>query len=332
MGPRETKLIAQAIALNNGGLNRLNVDFPTGEGWENLELRFNLVVVIGTGTGAISEGELRYLRNIFLKTDRGELIVNNCPGRFIYKRAQALRGTAGEKDAIAAASATYVVPIPILFSDPRMKQEDIMVVDGVPLVAHTMLDTSRYGSLELLITLGSVADLFSTVGTSTVATNVDIIVTRRRGILALPEKPSFYVELGVRSPVNVTTATEINLERIGNMSYKRAYLFAGSSGDVALAFSGDASNTIIDQITVDDEQKAFEDVIADMLRRENRQFYSLETLVTGFHVLDYVKDGELRQALYSGDKPRLKAKWTNLAGLPATPIVSLGYEAVKPLL
>src|SRR5258708_3789918 len=101
------------------GPNVKGKDFPLGEGWYRLMLRFNHVVVIGTGTTPIAESELTVIKNILLRTSRGEFIAN-LPGRALWKIAQAKQHTAPNKTAMAAASATYSVDLPIYFVDDEM--------------------------------------------------------------------------------------------------------------------------------------------------------------------------------------------------------------------
>src|SRR3990167_7200801 len=132
-------------------------ELAVGEGWYRADVRVGIVVTIGTGSGAIAEGELLFIKNVTLKTDRGEYICN-LPGRALYKIAHVKAGSAPDKDAIAAASATYYVNLPIYFAEHERL--------GFPRPEDTILDTKRHNSLTLEVQCGTVADLFTTVGTS----------------------------------------------------------------------------------------------------------------------------------------------------------------------
>jgi hypothetical protein len=94
-------------------------NLPLGEGWLRLNFRFNNVITIGTGTGAIAESELLIIKNVLIKTSRGETLCD-LPGRALYRLAQFKNNTAPRKDAMAAASATYRVSFSVEFADPSM--------------------------------------------------------------------------------------------------------------------------------------------------------------------------------------------------------------------
>jgi hypothetical protein len=313
--------VVRGATLTNSATTRITTPFPLGEVWTRMLLRVNLVLTIGTGTGAISEGELRYIKSIRISTDRGEMLVNNVPGRLLYRIDSIKAGTPAVKDAVAAATGTYRVPLVIWFWDP---------LANVP--EDTLLNTARYSSLTVEVGLGAESDLLTTVGTATVATNLDIIIERERGRVPQPVAPQFFQEIGFRGPVDPTTLVSVDMERSANMAFKRLYPFATSGALVGVPFSGAVDDTIISDLTIDvDSGNAVDRMLSDIIQRGNKQDYSLETRITGLSILDLMKDGSIQSLLYSGDKSRLAVKWTNLTGLPATPQVTIGYEAIRPL-
>jgi hypothetical protein len=313
--------IARGLTLTNSATTRITTPFPLGEVWTRLLLRLNILLTLGTGAGAIAEGELRYLKSFRLSTDRGELLVNNVPGRLLYRIDSIKAGTPSVKDAIAAVTGTYRVPIMLWFWDP---------LANVP--EDTLLNTARYSSLTLEVGLGAESDLLTTVGTATAATTLDIIVERERGRVPQQVAPQFFQEIGFRGPVDPTTIQNVDLERAANMAFKRLYPFATSGALVGVPFSGAVDDTVFSDLTVDvDSGNAVDRMLADILQRGNKQDYSLESRITGLTVLDLMKDGSIQSLLYSGDKSRLAVKWTNLTGLPTTPQVTIGYEAIRPL-
>src|SRR5258708_510091 len=161
-GNTEFKEIFRGRALGTGGVTRFSTEFPLGEGWYRMILRFNHVVTIGTGTGPLAQGGLRAIRGITLRSDKAEFFCNNCPGRALYFFDQVNAGTPAKLDTIAAASATYVAVVPLWFYQPRMlKPEDYLI------------NTARYSAITLEVTYGRVADLYGTVGTATGAPTLD---------------------------------------------------------------------------------------------------------------------------------------------------------------
>jgi hypothetical protein len=321
--------VAQVItgaALNNSGQVAFSREFPMGEGWYAAYLRFNFAVTIGTGAGPVTEGELLFVRNVLLKTDRGEIICN-LPGRALYKIATVLHGTAPQKDAIAAASATYRVTLPIIFADMLMLRPE-----------DTVLDTSRYNSVSLQVTLGPLTDLLTAPGTATVVSTLDVDIERSNGVLpGDPNKPGdggrpiAHINYDSRPPVDAASSQFIDIERSAEMSLKRIYVHSGSSGTAGVPWSGTNADTIQNVVQVKHQNGFIEkDRIHTMILDKNKMDYSLETRLAGVEVFDFVKDRSVASALATADKSVLQMTWSNAAA-PANSIITLTQEAVRTL-
>lgn len=308
-------------SLTLSGVTRLGEQFPVGEAWYKARLRISLVVVIGTGTGAVAEGELRIIKNVELKTDRGEVICN-LPGRALYKIAAYKSGSPPRKDAIAAASATYNVELPIFFADDAMlKPED------------TILDTARYKSLQLNVTMGSLSDLFTTVGTATLTASLDMEVERTA--FPLPEGVNFpiaHVTYDTANPQDASVQTFVELTRSPDLAYKRFYAHACSSGSAGVSFGGaNADDVQSTESIADQNRQIVQDRIHEMIQSENKDYASLESVQTGVTVFDFVRDGSIMASLESNARSRLQYKWVNKAGVAAGDIVSVAYEGIRAL-
>lgn len=323
----EVPQVITGAALNNAGQTPFSKEFPMGEGWFGMYLRFNLVFVVGTGTTPIVEGELLYIKNVLLKTDRGEILCN-LPGRALYKIATLMSQTAPQKDAIAAASATYRVTLPIFFADLEMLRPE-----------DTILDTSRYNSVSLQVTLGSTADLLTTPGTSTVATTLDLDIERSNGVLpGDPSKPGdggrpiAHINYDFRPPVDASANQFIDIERSAEMSIKRLYIHSSTGGTGGVPWSGVNADTIQNVIQVK-HQNGFiqKDRIHAMILDKNKMDYSLETRLAGVQCFDFVRDRSIASALATADKSVLQYTWTNQGGVGANSIVTLTQEAVRTL-
>lgn len=321
-GNTEVKEVFRARTLTGGAITRFSTEFPLGEGWYRMALRFNHALVVGTGTTPLSENNLRLIRSITFKTDRSEYVFNTVPGRAIYRWDQMLMGTAALSTAIAAASATYSTLLNLWFVDPLgIKPED------------SILNTARYSAVTLEVGLGTIADVLGTPGTATIASTLDCYVERSKGPLPDKVRPLIFSEYGVRVPVDPTVSQVIDMERASNLAYKRWQVFACNTTTVAgVPYSGDASDAILSDVTVDhDGGRPFETILHPVLNAMNKQDYSLEAAVVGQDLIDYTRDGSLNSQLYSGDKSRLRLLWTN--GTPGTlPQVNLAYMATRPLL
>lgn len=318
-GNTELKELFRGRALTVGGTTRFSQELPMGEGWYKMTLRFNHAIVTGTATGPLTEGTLRIVRGITLRSDRGELFVNNAPGRMLYKVDTFKAGTAALAQAVA--NGTQVSIINIWFFDPLMQMPE-----------DYLIDTSRYSAMTLEINYGTVADLYGTVGTATVTATVDCLIERHRGRLPDKIRPVFQKEYGVRVPVNPSSFTEIALERAANLAYNRFLLFGSSANAVAgVPWSGDADDTLVAEFTVDHDQgRPFETILHPIELQLNKQEYSLETALAGHDIIDFCRDGSFQSALFSGNKSRLSVRWVN-GVVGASPLVSLGYEAFRPL-
>ena len=328
-GYTERPNLITGSALTVGGQSQFSKEFPMGEGWFSMTLVINIILVVGTGTTPLTEGELLFVKNVLLRTDRGEILCN-LPGRALWKIAVFKNGCLPYKDAIAAASATYQVHLPIFFCDP----------EGGPLnmlrPEDTILDTSRYNSVSLLVTCGTVADLLGTPGTATVTATLDLEVERTFGLLpgnkpGTGGKPIAHINYDLRPPVDASVNQSIDIERSADMSLKRLYLFTGSSGTGGVPWSGTASDAIIATLQVKDQNRFIEkDRKWKQIQMQNKTDSQLESILSGCVYSDFTSDKSIAAALATADKSVLQATWTNGAA-PANSIVTLTQEAVRTL-
>lgn len=316
----EQVTVYNGSTLNINGRTVFSKEFPLGEGWYSITPRINIAVVIGSGSGAIAESELLFIKNILLRTDRNEELVN-APARFIYKVAAAKMGSPPRKDAMAAATATYRVSLPTYFVDNKLfRPED------------TILDTSRYGSITLDIQLGTVADLFTTVGTSSVTATLDLEIQRSKGYLPPEAQPFYHINNTFTPPVDAASQTFIDMERSPDLSIKRFYAHACSGGTAGQPFSG-ANADDVQSVESFQDQNTFiiQKRIHEMIQNQNKDDYSLESVLAGFTIFDFVADGSIISSLVTGDTARLQYLWDNKAGVASGDLVTLGYEGIRLL-
>lgn len=330
-GSNERPNLISGAAMNNAGQTQFSKEFPMGEGWYAMSIVFNMVFVVGTGTTPITEGELLYIKNVLLRSDRGEILCN-LPGRALWKIAALKNGALPYKDAIAAASATYRVHLPIYFCDP----------EGGPFQMNrpedTVLDTARYNSLSMQITLGSVADLLTTPGTSTVATTIDVEVERSQGALPGDRSkpgsgglPVAHINYDFRPPIDANSLQFIDIERSSDMSLKRVYIHSSTSGVAGTPWSGTNADTVIAVLQIKDQTRFIEkDRIWRQITYQNKMDSMLESILTGVGVFNFVADRALTSAMATVDKSVLQATWTN-GTAPALSIVTLTQEGIRSL-
>lgn len=318
-GDSENVLFVNAKALTVGAATPFSDVFKMGHGWWVMWLHITATVVIGTGTTPIADGLLRFVRKVFFKTDRGEQICNE-PGRALYYIGAVLLGTRPQISTLAAANGDYEVYIPIFFADPLVARPE-----------DTLLDTSRYQSVDLEVTLGTVADLFATVGTSSVTAKINVEVERTYGALPPGAKPFWFVTYDHRPPVDVSVTPDIELEKSADLNYKRLFLFTGSSGASGVPWSGDANDTYPTRTNIRDQERTIEkDRVHKLVQAKNKSDYGLETQLAGIEVYDFVKDKSNTAALSSGDKSSLKLELTQ-TGAAANAIMTLSYQGIRLL-
>lgn len=299
--------------------NVLNSNWPLGEGWYRMNLRLGILLVVGTGTTPIAEGELNIIKGVTLKTSAGETLVD-LPGRALYKIAAALNGTLPRKDAIAAASAQYYVDLPIFFVDDLMKRPE-----------DTILDTSRYTGLNLVVTLGGVADLLGTVGTATATYTLDVEIERTKGKLPPQALPIFHRYYGASGAADASVQTYVEIDRAPDIAYKRFFAHGSSAGVSGGIFTGANADDVQNLESIKDQSGAIVlERIHEMVQNQNKLDYSLESVLAGITIFDFVRDGSINSALYPGDRSRLRYEWTNKT-VQANDIVSLAFDAVRGL-
>jgi hypothetical protein len=312
--------VITGAALTANGQTTFSREFPMGEGWYKAWLRFNFGVTIGTGAGPVTEGELLAIKNVLLRTDRGEMLCN-LPGRALYKIATYREGTPPRKDAIAAATATYRVGIPIYFADFAMDFPN-----------DTILDTARYNSVSLQLTMGGLADLLGAPGTATLAITFDMEIERSYGKLPAPAQPKFHISYDFRPPVDASVTQNIDVERSSDMSVKRLYVHSGTTGTGGVPFSGANADTIQNVILLKDQNRFIEkDRIHGFIQDMNKLDAGLEVTIVGLEVYDFVRERSIAGALATGDKSVLQYSWTNQGGVGANSIVTLAAEMIRTL-
>jgi hypothetical protein len=313
--------ILSASVINVGGQTaNFAQSLPMGEGWYHMYLRFNHILTIGTGTGAITEGELLLIKNVLLKTDAGEIIVN-LPGRALYKISTYLQTSPPRKDAIAASTGTYRVTFDLQFSDEYMVRPE-----------DTVLYTDRYNSISLQVTYGTTADILTTPGTATLAPTMDLELQRSHGPMPDGVHPAGYVSYDFDPPVDAFTAQFINLERAAEMSIKRLYVHSCTGGTGGQPWTGVNADTIQNVVNVKDQGGNIEkDRIHQMIQDVNKMDQMLESTIAGVEIFDFVRDRSLSSAMATQGKSMLQYVWTNQGGVAANSIVTATREMVRAL-
>lgn len=336
----ETANVISAASLastTGGGRTTFTKELPLGEGWYMMNLLFRFSLTVGTAATTNTESLLRYIKNIQLRTSRGETIVD-LPGVALFEIAKHKAGTApmAYTDAapatqvsgytMPATTAVYNVEIPIYFADLKWSPESFNT--------DTVLDTARYSSVTLDVTVGAFTDLFDSPGTMTMINTLDVEIVRSKGPLPAEARPIAHIQYQYRQPVDAFTTTLVDLERSTDLWLRRLYVHTVTGGAAVPFGSVDAvrSDVVLDTTSLQDQagyivkQRRYNQV-----RVENKRTYSLETPSVGFNVLDFIQDRSNNSALYTGNKSILQYTYTPISGLASGSYVTVATEAHRTL-
>lgn len=299
-------------AVNGNNLTSFGHLLPIGPLYRDMLLRLNIVVTIGTGAGAITNGILNYIRQIYFRSDNNEVFVDNLPARALVEIANALTRTLPRFDQIAAASATYRVDIPIYFAEKfgAMERE-----------IDTGIDTSRYDSMVLDVVTGPLTDLYTAPGTATVAITADLLLNRSKFKWEDGAMMGYPCYAG-RAPVDANASTEINFNRSADDNIKRIFLHTSTSGAAGQKWQGVNSDAIIDYLSfADSDETHVREAIWAQLQDANKAQYETETVRSGVAVIDMIQDGSNLSAL-NANRNNLRLSWVNQAGVGASSFVT----------
>lgn len=305
-----------------GGKQTMGENFPLSQGWFKVDFRFNFIVTIGTGAGAIAEGELGIIKSITMRSDKAEYFISAVPGRALYKVAVVKNGTVPQKDAVAAASATYSVNFPVFFTDKRAQR-----------INDTIIDTARYQRITLEVVLGTVADLFTAPGTASMTATLDMSVQRTKENLPPDGGPLWYLQYQDMPPAVASTQFFVDMERSPDLGIKALYVHSGALATAGAEWSGVNDDTIQNVVQFKDGQRnIIQDRIHAMIQADNKTFYGLEVLLAGVEVHDFFAlTGSYRDTVFTNDKSKLQYTYTLQAGVIATDQITVLVEGVRDL-
>lgn len=314
---RKFSTIGQTISLNMGGVTPISVQFPLGNLYQVIWLKIHLALVLGTGTTPITEGEYGIVRNILLKTTDG-ISINAC-GRMLKKDANMFYGLAPDADPISAASGDYYISIPLVFVNQDLLRPD-----------DTGLDTSRYKSLDLYITMGTITDLLGVPGTATVTADCEVSVIQSPIPVTHHAKPTVYPVILQTPPFDPNVVQYIDIERASDLALTSILLFVTNTATAGVPATGTASDTTLANLQLRDN---YGDIVEPTSFRQIKMVNMLErllpTAVTGCRLLHLPQDKSIFSAYPTGNKSLLRLQWTN--GILSSSQVTALYKGFRTL-
>ena len=298
---------------------RFTADIPMDKkGWFALLLEISLGLVVGTGTGAKSEGELLITKNITFSTDIDK-DSHNAPGRALWNYANFAKGVAPSKDAIAASDGTYKIVTPLLFQDPLAK------------VPHlSILDTRRYETVELAIQLGGLSDLLTSVGTAALTPTVTLSALKTNDVLPAKFRgPRFYPYFKAFPAVNHTDL-QMKLPRIADLRVRRLMYELCTSASAGVPFSGTPNDVGITNLNIDKgDGYEFKGMTRSQLAGDNKEFYKIRP--TGCYMVDFMPEGTANEPIITHPDilSKFELNWDTDTGTATT--VNMLVDGVRQL-
>lgn len=317
----QVTLLTNEPLVLGGSPNVFGRNFPVGLGWYKTRIRIRIATVIGTGAGLITDSALKFVKNIFMKSDLSEIFCNMSALSLNRMMQPENRSVMFGTSQVPAATGNTDVFIEI----PHSLPPDWFTP------TDTILDTARYKSLTLQLTLGTIADLFSAPGTATVTATISAEAITTMGVVPEEIQPSYYRSFYNLEPVVPTVQTFLELDRAEDMSLLKFMIGTTSLATAGVAFTGDGSNIIINDFDVKDLGKFYQQTrLFGFAQCDDKSDYALETVNPGITFIEFAKDRSVNSALYTGNKKQLRLNWRNGTAI-GTDQVSIAYDAVRKL-
>ena len=286
-GSRFRTVQSPVVSIPFDAGNTRSVELPRSFLYKYLAFRLSGSVTVGTATGPINESPLGLLRRIDLIAD-GRKLLWSLGGRDAFRLSQILQGKRGELD--GASTGTDPIGATFLIHNEAVR---------LRLPIDSYFDPRPYEKIELRVQWGTVADLFSTVGTATIAatTSLDVQVVQ-----SAEGAPHILFNRLLLFDEQVITASSsaltFNVPRSGNL---HGLL-------IRVDNAGTPTNDSLNFITLksDNNFLHIDRLTAATLRARNVIEYSVDGTTTdsgldGYFFLDLTEDGLMQSALNTFD-------------------------------
>ena len=321
--PMENISLVQGLAIPQNSVITVRDIFPLGgEGWHYLRLVFHNDYTDSTGTGPILLGGYKIVHNITLRTSKNEQIVS-MPGKGWYYLNWILNASQPVHDELALATAVYDAVIDIPLSHGLLARKEDLA-----------LDSGRYNSIELEITLGGVADLITAVTGDTNTTTVDISLCRNKSCfeksgkpLALPFIKSLPPRRVADGYIEIESAEDLTL--FGFIAC--CHSMDAGAGEVpcpGVPFSGISADWL-DDLTFRDNVISYLRLLQlDWFRQERRNYADVDhpdtvlavapgvtpdDTLRGIYPYVFIREGSIFNGYWTGQKSEVRLEWNPVA-------------------
>ena len=333
--PVERKSLLEGYALTNSAVNRFTTQLqPDGCGWMKLILNFHATLAWTDAAVVDRRGLYRWIKGITLRTSRGETIYDNVCGLALYICNSVFNHVAPVHDVILGADGTYDGVIELYTWMPFLNRGE-----------DTILDTSRYSSLELSITTGSVLDFVNDATGESIAVTLDIEVEKTLSALSPDGKsgPVAHAYFAQRGPFVHSAQAYFDIESSTDLGLFGFALKIAATGETC-PFDGAGVDNLT-YLTFEDSVRPWinrampwglKQELHNLLHFEAQNIYLATPAATeqvvypllGVYPYTFVKNGSINEHYATGKKSQIRVTWGDDT---ATDIGNLVYWGMRAL-
>lgn len=325
--PQEAITLFRGQVIPQGGTYPFRTEFPVGgEIYNTIRMIFHNSVAAGATdpVNPVIRGGYNLLRNVLFRSARGdEFIVS--PGMGLHRLNWMVNGVEPVYDNIAApgidTTAVYDTIVDLPFSHRMLTRKEDLAVH-----------TARYSHLELELSLGTIADLYTTPGaTAALTTTLDIVLFRNKSgfyesgePMAAPYIKHYPQYTITRGYLDVESAEDLSM--LGFLAFVQDMDAAACYVPVhGVPYSGVPVDSV-DWLTFRDNLQTYVyRKTMDSFREERAQYGTIDhaDMAQGVGVYPYffAREGSVYNGYWTGKKSEIR--------LENNP-VSLGAEVLDP--
>lgn len=310
--PQESITLFRGQVIPQGGTYPIRTEFPVGgEIYNTIRLIFHNSVAAG-GTDPVNpvvRGGYNLLRNLRFASARGEEFII-CPGMGLHRQNWIVNGVEPLYDTIAApgidTTEVFDTIIDLPFSSKFLSRREDLAVH-----------TARYSHVELDISLGSIADLYTTPGaTAALTTTLDISLFRNKSGLYASGEPiaapyiKHYPQYNItRGYLDVESAEDLTMLGFHSL-VQRMDAAACYVPVVGVPYSG-VPQDCVDWFTFRDNLARYVDQMSlGSFREERTQYMTLDhpDIAEGIGVFPYffAREGSIYNGYWTGEKSEIR--------------------------
>lgn len=281
------------------------LDLPRNYAYKGLHLRLtaDITVAGGAASGVVKDtAGAQLVKRITIRAN-GRDVLKSIDFETLHRLTQIRSGTRPEATVMATGDIQANTLINISAFLPFEMWRATQPIDS-------LLNSKPLTTLEFIVDWGAAKDWVDATNDRTVTINSAALEIQAEEYVGVGAEQKFSVNKESSSEPEVTaTAAEFQIKlAVGNI-YRAIALVARVDGKL--------SNSIINNIQIKSGTEVFKNVKANHLRDSNKRRYGLETWPTGYHVLEFVTDGLLSEALDTrnfGDNLEIILDVTKVAG------------------